>query len=80
MLRKILIVLALVSSAGNLAVGVTYAAICRGSGGARACGETCASTSSGNCGCTGSCTKAEMDWVAGAGSGGDEEVLEEPAN
>jgi len=80
MLRKILMVLALVTSA-NLAVGVSYAAICRGSGGARACGQTCASTSSGNCGCTGSCTKAEMDWVAGAGSGDDEDPpLEEVVN
>ena len=65
MRRKILIV-ALVLSAGNLALGVTYAAICRSSSGARACGEICTSTTTGNCACSGSCTKEERDWVAGA--------------
>ena len=67
MRRKIFIVLALVLSAGNLALGVTYAATCRSSSGARACGEICSSTPSGHCACTGSCTKEERDWVAGAG-------------
>lgn len=67
MRRKILILLALVLSAANLAAGVTYAATCRGSGGARACGEICTSTTSGNCACSGSCTKEERDWVAGGG-------------
>jgi hypothetical protein len=67
MRRKIFIVLALVLSAGNLAVGVTYAATCRSSSGARACGEICSSTTTGNCACSGSCTKEERDWVAGGG-------------
>ena len=67
MRRKIFIVLALVLSAGNLAVGLTYAATCRSSSGARACGEICSSTTTGNCACSGSCTKEERDWVAGGG-------------
>ncbi len=67
MLRKILLVLALVVTAGNLAAGVTYAALCRGSGGARACGEICSSTTTGNCACSGACTAEERAWVAGAG-------------
>lgn len=65
MRRKVLIVLALVLSAGNLVTGLTYAATCRSSSGARACGEICTSTTAGNCACTGSCTKEERDWVAG---------------
>ncbi len=67
MRRKIVIVLVLAFSLGNVAVGMTYAAICRGSSGARACGEICTSGSSGNCACSGSCTKEERDWVAGGG-------------
>lgn len=67
MRRKIFIVLALVVSAGNLAAGVTYAAVCRSSSGARACGEICTSTTTGNCACSGSCTAEERAWVAGAG-------------
>ena len=78
MRRKILIVLALLLSAGNLAVGVTYAATCRSSSGARACGEICSSQPNGNCSCTGSCTKEERDWVAGGG--GDEEFEIEEGN
>jgi hypothetical protein len=69
MRRKIFIVLALVLSVGNLAVGLTYAATCRSSSGARACGEICTSTTTGNCACSGSCTKEERDWVAGGGGG-----------
>ena len=67
MRRKIFIVFVLVLSTGNLAVGLTYAAICRGSSGARACGEICTSTTTGNCACSGSCTAEERAWVTGAG-------------
>jgi hypothetical protein len=67
MRRKIFIVLALLASAGNLAVGVTYAATCRSSSGARACGEVCSSLANGNCACTGSCTKEEREWLTGGG-------------
>lgn len=67
MRRKIFVVLALMLSACNLVVGVTYAAVCRSSSGARACGEICTSTSTGNCACSGSCTAEERAWVGGAG-------------
>jgi hypothetical protein len=68
MRRKIFIVIASVLSAANLVVGVTYAAVCRSSSGARACGEICTSTTTGNCACSGSCTAEERTWVTGAGS------------
>jgi len=64
-MRKILLTL-LVFSAANLTISITYAALCQGKGGARACGEKCVTASDGQCGCTGSCTKEEYDWVAGA--------------
>jgi len=67
MRRKIFVVLALVLSACNLAISVTYAAVCRSSSGARACGEICTSTTAGNCACSGSCTADERAWVSGAG-------------
>ena len=66
MRRKILLVFALLLTASHLAAGVTYAALCRGAGGARACGEICSSTTSGNCACSGPCTAEERDWVTGA--------------
>ena len=37
----------------------------------RLCGKTCGKASDGNCVCEGSCTKAEMDWVAGGGQFGE---------
>lgn len=79
MRRKVFIVLALLLSAANLAVGVTYAAICRSSSGARACGELCSSLPNGNCACSGSCTKEERDWVA-AGGGEFAEIEETNVN
>ena len=67
MRRKVLILFAMVLSAANLATGLAYAAICRSSSGARSCGEICTSTTTGNCACSGSCTREERDWVAGGG-------------
>lgn len=72
-MKKLLLTLLLMFSAVNLSISITYAALCRGKGGARACGEKCVTASDGQCGCTGSCTQAEYDWVAGAG--GEEELL-----
>jgi hypothetical protein len=77
MMKNVLLTLLLVFTAGNLTISITYAAICQGAGGARACGETCASLGDGNCGCTGKCSKEELDWVAGAKGGGDEELATE---
>lgn len=67
MMKKVILVLLLVFSAANLTISVTYAAICKGKGGARACGTQCVTISDGQCGCTGSCTKEELDWVGNAG-------------
>ena len=78
-MRKKLFIVVVLLTAGNLAFGVTYAAICRSTSGARACGEICTSTSTGNCACSGSCTKEERDWVAGAG-GQVAEIKEENVN
>jgi len=77
-MKKLVLALALLVTASNLAVGVAYAAVCRSSGGARSCGASCTPGADGSCTCTGSCTKEEYDWVAG-GSGGAA-ALEELAN
>ena len=66
MMKKLLLTLLLVFSAANLTISITYAALCQGKGGARACGEQCTTISDGQCGCTGSCTQEELNWVAGA--------------
>jgi hypothetical protein len=75
-MKKIILTLALLITASNLALGVVYAATCTGAGGSRLCGSVCAKVASGQCVCDGTCTKAEMDWVANGGSGGDEELEE----
>jgi hypothetical protein len=66
MMKKALMTFLLVVTAANLTVSITYAAVCQGRGGARACGEQCTTISDGQCGCSGSCTQEELDWVAGA--------------
>jgi hypothetical protein len=65
MMKKLLLTLLLVFSAANLTISITYAAVCKGKGGARACGQQCVTASDGQCGCTGLCTAEEYDWVAG---------------
>ena len=75
MRRKILLAAALLVSAFNLTVGIAYSAVCISSGGARACGQACTTLSDGSCGCQGSCTKEERDWVAG-GKGTAAEIEE----
>jgi hypothetical protein len=74
-MRKLVLTIALVVTASNVAIGIAYAAVCQGSGGARACGEKCVVVSDGGCGCFGSCTADELNWVDGANKGGDEEEL-----
>lgn len=76
-MKKLCLMLALGLTTCNLAIGVTYAAICRGSNGARACGAQCTTLPAGDCGCSGACTKEERDWVAGAGASGDDEAAME---
>ena len=67
-MSKSLLIMALFVTAANLTIGVSYAATCQSSKGARACGTTCVATAAGACECTGQCTKEERDWV-GAGGG-----------
>ena len=77
-MKKPLLTLASLITASNLALGVVYAATCTGPGGSRLCGKTCTKTSDGTCICEGSCTKTEMDWVAGGGQVA--ELEESPVN
>ena len=65
-MKKIVLSIAILLTAGNLAAGVVYAAVCQGSGGGRACGSICTGMADGACGCTGSCTADELKWVDGA--------------
>lgn len=67
MMKKLLLGAAILLTACNLAAGVAYAEKCTGRSGARACGDRCFNLENGECGCGGTCTAAEMDWVAGAG-------------
>ena len=64
-MKKFILAIALVVTASNLAVGVAYAAVCKSSGGARSCGASCTPNSDGSCTCSGECSAAERDWVAG---------------
>jgi hypothetical protein len=65
MARKAPLAVALIVTACNLTAGIAYSAVCQSPGGARACGQSCATLSDGSCGCQGSCTKEEREWVAG---------------
>lgn len=71
-MTKLVLIIALFVTAVNLTIGVTYAAVCQSSKGARACGTTCVATAAGGCECTGTCTKEERDWVTGGGGHVDE--------
>lgn len=62
MKRVVLCVLLLITTA-NLAIGITYAAMCEGPSGGRVCGAICIRLSNGECSCEGSCTAAERKWV-----------------
>ena len=75
MARKILLAVALIVTACNLTVAIAYSAVCQSPNGARACGQSCATLSDGSCGCQGSCTREEREWVAG-GKGTAAEIEE----
>jgi hypothetical protein len=66
-MKKLLLGAAILLTACNLAAGVAYAEKCTGKSGARACGDRCFTLENGECGCGGTCTSSEMDWVSGAG-------------
>ena len=65
MARKTLLAVVLFVTVCNLTVGIAYSAVCQSRGGARACGTSCTTLSDGSCGCQGTCTKEERDWVSG---------------
>lgn len=67
MFKKTLLSLAILVTVSNIAAVVAYAGVCQSTGGARACGQTCATEPNGSCSCEGSCTDAELKWVAAAG-------------
>lgn len=77
-MKKLILAIALLVTASNLAVGVVYAAVCSGSNGGRACGQECTGRADGGCSCTGSCSADELKWVDGAG--GKVASLEDVAN
>lgn len=78
-MKKVILGLAILLTASNLAVGVAYAAACMGTNGTRNCGPTCATAPDGSCGCEGSCSAEERAWV-NAGSKDKVAELETPAN
>lgn len=73
-MKRIVLSVALWLTAVNLAIGIGYAATCEGKSGGRVCGSICQKLPNGECGCEGSCTSAEMKWVAG-----EAEVIAEEA-
>jgi hypothetical protein len=64
-MKRILLCAALLLTTGNLSIGIGYAMKCEGKSGGRACGSLCQTLPNGECSCEGSCTSAEMKWVAG---------------
>lgn len=65
MARKMPLAVALIVTACNLTASIVYSAVCQSPSGARTCGQSCATLSDGSCGCQGTCTREERDWVAG---------------
>ena len=71
-MKKIVLAVAIAVSTCNLAIGITYAAVCQDTHGNRFCGEMCATEAGGICGCAGGCSDAEMKWVGGNPKGHEE--------
>lgn len=65
-MKKIVLAVAIAVSMCNLAIGITYAAVCQDTHGDRFCGGVCATGEGGLCACTGSCSQSELKWVGGA--------------
>ncbi len=74
-MKRVILGLAILVTASNLAVGVAYAAACMGTNGGRHCGSTCVTMSNGGCECQGSCSSSEQQWV----NAGSKEKLAEMA-
>ena len=71
MKRRLLIGVAALVTAVNLAAGVAYGAACIASNGSRFCGDDCTATTGGGCKCSGTCTAAELEWLSGAKKGAE---------
>jgi hypothetical protein len=72
-MKKIVLLVAMAVTAANLTLGITYAAVCQDSKGARFCGSTCQTAGSGGgCSCSGGCSDSEMNWVGGGKAGAEE--------
>jgi hypothetical protein len=67
-MKRMLLTIAILVTATNLAVGVAYAAACETTSGVRKCGSECTAEANGGCSCTGTCSTEEKKWVSG-GSG-----------
>ena len=74
-MKRVILGLAILVTASNLAVGVAYAAACLGTNG-RNCGSKCVSMPDGSCECTGGCSSSESAWV----NAGREKIAEVEMN
>jgi hypothetical protein len=72
-MKRVILGLAILVTASNLAVGVAYAAACLGTSGGRHCGTKCVSMPDGSCECQGGCTASEQQWV----NAGSKELIAE---
>jgi nicotinamide mononucleotide (NMN) deamidase PncC len=63
-MKRIVLIGALLLTAANLAIGITYAATCQGPSEGRVCGSVCSRLPNRECYCEGTCTAEEMKWVA----------------
>jgi hypothetical protein len=76
-MKKLILGLAVLLTASNLAVGIAYAAACEGTDGVRHCGGTCTTLPGGSCACgNGGCTTTEQQWVNAGGKGSVAELME----
>lgn len=68
-MKRLILGLAITATAANMAAVAAYAAACMSTSGTRYCGSQCATSPSGGCDCTGSCTSEEQQWVKAGGKG-----------
>lgn len=80
MKKRILIGVATIVTALNLALGVAYAAACESTNGTRYCGHDCQATAGGGCACSGACSTDELNWVSGAKKPAEAAEMEMLAN
>jgi hypothetical protein len=75
-MKKIVLAIAIAVSMSNLAIGITYAAVCQDTNGNRYCGQELQTPpAAAVVNARGTCRDKEYDWVGG-GKGGAEELEE----